>query len=58
MQDPKPANISGSKTVTHSYSHRFDWGYVAAGVGMVALAYVLYKIFCSGSKDDEDGVFQ
>lgn len=57
MQDPKPANISGSKRVSHSYTHRIDWGYVAAGVGMVALAFVVYRVFGPKPEEDESATF-
>lgn len=49
MQDPKPENIAGQKRVIHRVEHRIDWGYVAAGVGVLAVAYVLLRLFSGGS---------
>jgi len=54
MQDPKPENIAGRKRVVHSVEHIVPWGQVALGIGGLALAYVLYRLF-SGSSDSEDG---
>lgn len=49
MDDPIPENIEGSKEVVHSYEHRIDWGYVALGAGLIAIAYVLFVLV-----DDDD----
>lgn len=54
MQDPKPENIAGQKRVIHRVEHKVDWGYVAAGVGALAVAYVLLRLF-SGGSGSEDG---
>jgi len=40
MDDPKPENVVGQKRVVHKVEHRIDWGYVAAGVGLLALAWI------------------
>lgn len=53
MQDPKPENIAGSKQVVHKVEHRIDWGYVALGVGGLAVAYVLYRLMSAGSESEE-----
>ena len=52
MKDPKPENIRGAKTVTHSVEHRVDWGYVVGGLGLLVLAYVLYRMF--GPTDEDE----
>jgi hypothetical protein len=54
MQDPKPENIAGQKRVVHRVEHRIDWGYVVAGVGLVAVAYVMYRLLVEGSESEED----
>lgn len=56
MKDPKPENIAGQKRVIHRVEHRVDWGYVAAGVGALVVAYVLLRLF-SDSSESEDGDF-
>jgi len=58
MQDPKPENIKGAKTVSHHVEHRVDWGYVIGGVGVLVLAYVLFRIFDPGLQDDENSTFE
>jgi hypothetical protein len=54
MQDPNPENIVGQKRVTHSVDHHIPWGQVAVGVGLLAVAYVGYKVFLSGSSGSDD----
>jgi hypothetical protein len=54
MKDPKPENIIGEKSVSHRVEHRVDWGWVAGGVGLLALAFVLYRIFGPTADDAED----
>ena len=56
MQDPPAANIKGQKRVVHRMEHRFDWGYVALGVGCLAVAYVLYRLFVDDGDDDDTTV--
>lgn len=55
MKDPRPENIGGQKRVVHKYEHRIDWGYVIAGVGGLAVAYVLFRLFADASDTDDDG---
>jgi hypothetical protein len=43
MQDPIPENIEGRKVKRHEFSHVVNWGYVAVGVGVLALSWVLYR---------------
>lgn len=57
MNDPAPENITGEIVERHTYSHeiqhRIPWGYVAVGVGLTALAWVLYRSFLAdGSEID------
>jgi hypothetical protein len=54
MNDPHPANIQGQKRVVHKVEHRINWGYVAAGVGLFVLAWVVSGMLQSSS-DDETG---
>lgn len=54
MKDPKPENIAGSKRVVHKVEHRIQWGYVAAGIGALALAFVLYRAFSGASGGESD----
>jgi len=56
MQDPKPENIRGAKTVSHSVNHRVDWGYVVGGVGLLVLASVLHRLFTPSAGDEDEGV--
>jgi hypothetical protein len=54
MKDPKPENIRGTKQVVHKVEHRIDWGYVTLGIGVLVLAFVLYRLFSGGSPETED----
>jgi hypothetical protein len=54
MQDPLPENIDGSKVVTHSVEHSIDWGHVSIGVGLMALAFVTWRLFEGGDGDGDD----
>lgn len=53
MQDPPSQNIAGKKVVTSSVEHNVDWGYVALGLGLLAVAYVGYRLFSSGESAEE-----
>jgi len=53
MQDPQPENITGTKQVVHRVEHNIHWGYVAAGVGLLAVAFVLYRLLDLDGEDDE-----
>lgn len=52
--EPKPENVDGTKVVKHSVSHRIDWGYVALGAGLLAVAWTGYRVFVD-TGDDESG---
>lgn len=64
MNEPAPENITGEIVERHTYSHeiqhRIPWGYVTLGVGLMALAWVLYRSWLSGgqtgAEPDEDGL--
>lgn len=56
MRDPKPGNIKGEKHVSHTVNHSVDWGHVALGVGLLALAYVLASAWDGESDEDDDSV--
>lgn len=53
MRDPPARNIDGEKVITHSVEHKVDWGHVALGVGILALAFIVHRAFLRGSEDDE-----
>ena len=55
MNDPAPENIAGKKMVTHSVSHEIQWGYVAVGVGLLLLAFVVSRAFANNRDDDQEG---
>lgn len=47
MRDPEPSNIEGRKVERHEFSHVVNWGYVAMGLGLLALAWVVYQLVSS-----------
>jgi hypothetical protein len=50
-------NIDGSKQVVHKVEHRVNWGYVAAGIGALVVAWVVYRGFVeSDPKNEDDGI--
>lgn len=57
MREPSPENITGEIVERHTYSHeiqhRIPWGYVAMGVGLTALAWVLYRAFVADGETGE-----
>lgn len=57
MQDPLPENIDGQKT--HSVEWQVDVGQVAMGAGLLALAWIAYRLFIvpdeSGTRNAQDG---
>jgi hypothetical protein len=56
MRDPPAENITGQKEVAHTVSHKVDWGHVALGIGLIALALVARRLFVSnGGKNENDG---
>jgi len=67
MNDPLPENIEGVVTEDHSFEHQmqhsFDWGQIALGLGIVAIAYVLWSAFepgesVDGSEETDGGGFE
>jgi hypothetical protein len=57
--EPEPANVDGKKIekVTHSVEHSIDWGHVAIGVGALAVAWALLRLFStSEDKNEDDGL--
>lgn len=44
---PLPENIDGVVKETHNFEHevghQINWGYVAVGAGLLAVAYILYS---------------
>lgn len=57
MQDPLPENIEGSKRTVHRVEHQIHWGYVFGGLGLLVLAFVLYRVVDIDSEDDENADF-
>jgi hypothetical protein len=53
MQDPVRENIDGSKVERHVFKHSVDWGHIAIGIGLLAVAAVVWRA-TSGEDDDED----
>jgi len=54
MQDPPKRNIRGEKT--HSVEWQVDVGQVAMGVGLLAVAYILYRlVIATGDNAEGDG---
>lgn len=51
--DPLPENVDGHvvQSYEHQLYHEIPWGQVAIGVGLLALAYVVYQHLDSG--DDQ-----
>jgi len=58
MDDPKPENVVGQKRVVHKVEHRIHWGYVAAGVGLLALAWMGWRLVDPDGADQERGVVE
>lgn len=56
MHDPKPENVVGQKRVVHKVEHRIDWGYVAGGIGLLAVAWVGWRFFRDTGQDDDQEV--
>jgi len=54
MRDPKPSNIKGQKVQRHVFKHEIQWGYVALGVSIVVVMYVLSKRFDSSDEEDQN----
>lgn len=50
MDDPLPANIEGQKRVVHKVEHEIQWGYIAVGVGLLAVVWLGYRVI--GPDDD------
>lgn len=53
MRDPLPENIDGRKEYRHVFEHRIDWGQMTLGVGVLAAAYVAYRLFVDGESQDD-----
>lgn len=57
MRDPLPENIDGRKEYRHAFEHHIDWGQVILGAGVIAAAYVAYRVFVedgsAGEQDDD-----
>jgi len=57
MREPLPENIEGAKVEQHMFEHSIEWGHVALGIGMLAVAYVVYPVLADRQNDeDETGV--
>jgi hypothetical protein len=54
MQDPKPENIMGEKSVTHSVEHKINWGHFALGFAVIYVVYKGSRFLASDSDSSED----
>lgn len=51
--EPLPENIDGERVEKHVFTHEINWGHVAAGVGALAIAWVMYQWVVAGDSDDD-----
>jgi hypothetical protein len=52
MRDPHPSNIAGKKV--HKFEHQIQWGYLAVGIGLLGVAWMLSRTFASSTDDEDD----
>jgi hypothetical protein len=52
--EPKPENVTGEKVQKHVFKHRVDWGHVALGLGVIAVAWVAYQTLAESSPKNEE----
>ena len=52
--EPEPSNISGEKIEKHVFEHRVDWGYVAVGIAVIAVAWFAYQLMADPSPKNQE----
>lgn len=42
MMEAAPENVEGKIVQKHVFTHEVNWGYVAMGIGLLGVAYLLF----------------
>jgi len=56
MNDPKPENITGQKTVSHVVEHTIRWDYALLAVAGIYAAWKVARMFGSAESDTQEAV--
>lgn len=52
MMEAAPENVEGKIVQKHVFTHEVNWGYVALGLGLLGVAYLLFGDRASESMSD------